>query len=192
MGLGLFLQFANSRTRQFTNSKIIMKKLTIILFALLIPFVGMAQEEDAISKFLGKYVNDEDFSTVYITKRMFRLIAQIANDPDEKEFEETINKIESFCILSTEKRKGRELYKEITGKLPMKEYEELMIIREGKDVTKFLIKETKQGKIIELLMLSGLENKFSILSMTGEINLEQISKLSKKMEIDGLDKLKGK
>ncbi|MFT5917482.1 MAG: hypothetical protein ACJAWV_003555 [Flammeovirgaceae bacterium] len=169
-----------------------MKKLTIILFALLIPFVGMAQEEDAISKFLGKYVNDEDFSTVYITKRMFRLIAQIADDPDEKEFEETINKIESFCILSTEKRKGRELYQEIASKLPMKEYEELMIIREGKDLTKFLIKETKEGKILELLMLSGSENKFSILSMTGEINLDQISKLSKKMEIDGLDKLKGK
>ena len=165
-----------------------MKKTICILAVFLIPFSGIAQD-DAISKFLGKYVNDEKFSTVYITKRMFRLIAQITDDEESKEFEKTINNIESFCILSSDQVKGRQLYKEVINTIPIKQYEELMIIREGQDLTKFLIRENSKGQILELLMISGKEKDFTILSMTGIIDLESIAKLSKQMEIDGLEHL---
>jgi hypothetical protein len=54
---------------------------------------------------------------------------------------------------------------------------------------KFLIKDDGKGKISELLMVMGGNNDFMILSLFGEIDLKQISKLGRKMDIGGLDKL---
>jgi len=67
-----------------------------------------------------------------------------------------------------------------------------MSIKDGDTDMKFMIKE--KGNIIsELLMIGGGDREFYIMSIVGDIDLKQISKLSSKMNIDGLqnlDKLK--
>jgi hypothetical protein len=59
---------------------------------------------------------------------------------------------------------------------------------------KFFIKEAS-GKISELVMVLGGNEEFMVLSIFGEIDLKQMSKIGRKMDVDGLknlEKLKDK
>jgi hypothetical protein len=64
-----------------------------------------------------------------------------------------------------------------------------MTVRDKDADMKFFIKDDGKGKISELLMVMGGNNDFMILSLFGEIDLKQISRLGRKMDIGGLDKL---
>jgi hypothetical protein len=53
---------------------------------------------------------------------------------------------------------------------------------------KFYIKESG-GKISELVMIMGGTDDFMVMSLFGEIDLKQVSKIGKKMNVEGLQKL---
>ena len=72
--------------------------------------------------------------------------------------------------------------------LPKSDYEELMYVRDKDKDMRFFISE-KSGKINELVMIAGGGNEFMLLSIFGEIDLKQISKIGKKMDVDGLKNL---
>ncbi len=63
-----------------------------------------------------------------------------------------------------------------------------MVIKEKDQDVKFLINE-KDGKIIELLLIAGGKDENVLISIKGNINLKNISKLSKSMNINGLEHL---
>ena len=146
--------------------------------------------QDAISKFFSKYQTDESFSSVTVSSKMFSLFTNMdAETPEDKEVLEAISKLKGLKILAKEDaRNARELYKEAFVLIPIKEYEELMSVRnEDKDI-KFYIKENA-GKISELLMVMGGNEQFMVMSLFGEIDLKQISRIGKKMDVKGLEHL---
>lgn len=163
-----------------------MKKLTIILAFLTLP-LGVFAQDSAISTFFSKYSDDEEFTTVYISKRMFQMFANMA-DEEDAEVKETISNIGGLQILSRDSIDGLALYQE-ANKLLSSNYEELMIVREKTSKTRFLIKENSKGQITELLMITGSTESFTIISFIGIINLEQMSKLSSNLEIEGMEHL---
>lgn len=167
-----------------------MKKLIIVMMVLAGPAFQAHAQDNAITKFFQKYEDDEDFTRVTITSRMFGLFTNMElEDEDDQEVLDAITKLEGLNILAKEGiSNGKALYKEALSLLPKNEYDELMVVREKDSDMKFLIKE-KNGKISELLMVLGESNEFFILSLVGEIDLKQVSKISKKMDIDGLEKL---
>jgi len=167
-----------------------MKKTIIVLSLLLFCTVqGMAQS-DAISKYFSKYVDDPQFTVVHISGKMFELISELPDDDEDRDLKRQIDNLKGLRILSADSVNGVRLYKEIYTKLNVSGYEELMIVREGDQEFKFLIKE-KNRVISELLMLSGQKDSFFMLSLIGTIDLKSISKLSKAVKIDGLEKLEG-
>ena len=168
-----------------------MKKIgtiTTILLALVV--MQVQAQDDAITKFFSKYVEDDDFTQVTVTSRMFGLFANLdAEDEEDNELMDAISKVKGLRILAKEDAEdGKALYKEAFSLIPAKDYDELMSIREKDSDMKFLIKE-KDGKIAELLMIMGGDDEFFLLSLVGEIDLNQIAKLSRTMDIDGFDKL---
>jgi hypothetical protein len=51
-------------------------------------------------------------------------------------------------------------------------------------------KDSKSGSVIEeLLLIVGSPDSFTLLSLTGKINLENISSLSKTLDIEGAEHL---
>ncbi len=169
-----------------------MKRVIIVsLISVMVIGQAWAQGNDAISRFLSKYAEDESFTVVTVTKKMFSLFADIEpGDPDEKEVLEAISKIDGLRVLALENDSIRapQIFKEAKSLIPAKEYEELMTVRhEGMDM-RFLIKDAN-GKISELLMIGGGKKNFFIMSLVGDIDLSQISKLSGKMKIDGFENL---
>jgi uncharacterized protein DUF4252 len=169
-----------------------MKKI-LILFALTV-FTSMAfAQDDAISRFFEKYAEDENFTNVTITSRMFGLFANLdAEEEEDKELLEAVSKVKGLKIITKddlEKSEADALYKEAFDLIPEKEYDELMTISDKDTDMKFLIKE-EAGVITELLMVLHSDDQFFLLSLIGDIDLKQISRLSKTMSIDGFEHLK--
>lgn len=152
---------------------------------------AMAQGE-AITKFFDKYAADESFTTqATISSKMFALFTNMeVTEPDDKEVLEAITKLKGLRILGKDKATGtRAYYTEAMAIVSKNKYDELMSVRDKDKDMKFYIKETAPGKIGEFVMLIGSNSEFMIISLFGEIDLKQISRIGKKMNIDGLDKL---
>src|SRR5687767_937575 len=165
-----------------------MKKLFVTV--VLLTVLNGAFAQDAISKFFSKYESDESFSQVTVSSKMFSLFTNMeADTPEDKEVLDAISKLKGLRILAKDDaRNARDLYKEAFTLVPMKEYEELMSVRDKDKDMKFLIKEGG-GKISELLMIMGGNEEFMVLSLYGEIDLKQISRIGKKMDVKGLEHL---
>ncbi len=164
-----------------------MKK--IIAAAVLMIIASGAFAQDAISKFFSKYQNDESFNQVNISSKMFGLITNMeVESAEDKEIVDAISKLKGLKILAKEDaRNARELYKEAFALIP-KDYEELMTVRDQDKDMKFMIKENG-GKISELLMVMGGNSEFMVMSLFGEIDLKQVSRIGKKMDVKGLENL---
>jgi hypothetical protein len=165
-----------------------MKKIIAAVVLMLVATGGFAQ--DAISKFFSKYQTDESFSQVTVSSKMFGLFTNMdADTPEDKEVLNAISKLKGLRILAKEDaRNARELYKEAFTLIPMKDYEELLSVRDKDKDMKFLIKESG-GKISELIMIMGGTKDFMVMSLFGEIDLKQVSRIGKKMNVEGLEKL---
>lgn len=163
-----------------------MKRLMLAFFVF-IPMMLFAQQSP-VDKLFDKYSGREGYTSVFISKHLFSLFAEI--EMEDKEFEELLGKLSGIKILSAEgtAQSGVNFYNEIIKELPLKEYTELMVVKEKGQDFKFLIRE-KNGKILELLMISGGVNNNAIISIQGDINLKNISNLSKSMNIQGLENL---
>jgi hypothetical protein len=159
------------------------------LAALMIVLNG-AFAQDAISKFFTKYQDDESFTQVSVSGKMFSLFTNMeADTPEDKEVLEAISKLKGLRILGKQNTSdARTLYKEAFALIPINEFEELMSVRDKDKDMKFYIKE-KGGKISELLMVMGGTSDFMVLSLFGEIDLKQVSRLGKKMDVKGLENL---
>lgn len=170
-----------------------MKKLMLGAVMVMLAVAAQAQASaDLITKFFSKYQNDESFTQVTISSKMFSLFTNMEVDkPEDQEVLSAISKLKGLRILAKEDaRNARELYKEALGLVPVKEFEELMSVRDKDKDMKFYIKESAPGKISELVMVAGGTSDFMVLSLFGEIDLKQVSKIGSKMDIDGLDQLK--
>ena len=165
-----------------------MKKIIAAVVLMWVATGGFAQ--DAISKFFSKYQADETFSQVTVSSKMFGLFTNMdADTPEDKEVLNAISKLKGLRILAKEDaRNARELYKEAFTLIPMKDYEELLSVRDKDKDMKFLIKESG-GKISELIMIMGGTKDFMVMTLFGEIDLKQVSRIGKKMNVEGLEKL---
>jgi hypothetical protein len=162
---------------------------TIVAGVILMVTLTAANGQDVITKFFDKYQQDETFTNVNISSKMFGLFTEMeAETPEDKEVLEAISKLKGLKILAKQNaRNSRELYKEALSLIP-RNFEELMSVRDKDKDMKFMIQENG-GKISEMLMIVGGNEEFMILSLFGEIDLKQISRIGTKMNIKGLENL---
>ncbi len=155
-------------------------------------FSAMGQtSEDAISKYFNKYLEDERFTVVYISPKMFQLFDNMNLELDDEEaqaIKSVVKDLRGLRILVAEDAGTKALYNEATNTINTSEYETLMTVRnKDQDDVQFLIKdEGSEGSVInELLLLVGSDNTFVLMSFMGQIDLSNISKLSE--AFDGND-----
>jgi len=166
------------------------KQLNKLLFVLPMILVGTGAfaQDDAIGKFFGKYVDDSRFSIVSVSPKMFRLLSKANWDSIPSDVRQTVTKLTSLRILSTETTPAL-FYKEALNKVDRKEYEELITVRNKNDNVHFLVKESG-GVIHELLMIAVDNEDFTLMSFVGDIDLDKMSRLSSSMSIKGMENLK--
>lgn len=149
-------------------------------------------QNNAVEEMFNKYSEKEGFTLVSISSKMFSMFAN--KDNDNKDADNIISKLKSIRILSVEDsllNKNLNFYTELVKKLDLSEYEELLVVKKGPDITKFLIKESGKN-ITELLVVKGGPDGNSLISIKGDLNLKNISDISKDIDIQelkGLDKI---
>ncbi|WP_186753712.1 DUF4252 domain-containing protein [Echinicola salinicaeni] len=169
-----------------------MKKLMSILMMMLMFSAAQAQD-DAIVKFFSKYMEDDAFSRVYISPKMMQMAggflksaAEEDEDQDAQDMGELISKVKGIRILSAEEVDGMSLYEEAMSTLNKNKYEDLMDVQDKSSSLKFMVRE-EEGKVAELLMISGSDTEFTLLSMLGRFTYADLNILAEKTDLPGMN-----
>ncbi len=164
-----------------------MKSIILSFFVILSTTLSSFGQEDAITKYFNKYIDDTRFSAVYISPKMFEMFSKIEIQDMEPDVQEVIRSMKGLRILHTEQN-AMQYYQEALKTINTKEYEVLLTARDQGENVQFMVKSS--GDVVqELLMLVGGEKDFALLSFIGNIDLKKIGKLAKVLDIDNLQYL---
>jgi hypothetical protein len=176
-----------------------MKKLILSLSVVAFMLVSsLVNAQSPIDKVFDKYASQDGFTTVNISKEMFQMLMQMGQGDTKdtsmvemKKMMEQLTglKVLTFSFDSTKIVKAVSVYNEFAGVFPASAYKELMSINEGRQNIKFMTKQDASGKISEMVMLMKDKTEVAVLSLTGNIDLSTVSKLSKGMNIHGMEGL---
>lgn len=166
-------------------------KIFVFILTILISSGVALSQKDPVDKLFEKYSGKEGFTTVYISSKMFSLFAEM--DPEDAELQEMMNGLKSIRILATDDESGVQhpgvnFYEEIMKDLPVDQYEELMVVKDAEQDLKFLIREEK-GHVAELLLVGGGVGDNVLISIRGIIDMKNIAKITKAMDLEGLENL---
>lgn len=171
-----------------------MKKITIILALAIMPMVSWAQNA------FDSFEDEKDVTSVVVTKNMFKLLSKMdlnSTDPEAQAYLKMVNDLDNIKIFTTDnatvaQKMDAAVLKYVTGS---KNLGELMRVKEDGKNIKFYSKEGKSENFVsELLMhLDGIVDgkpMTVIMSITGNIDLKQISKLTEDLKVPGSEELK--
>lgn len=170
-----------------------MKRLTLILILMLAPLAAFSQG------IFDSYEGQKDVTSVVVTKNMFKLLADMdleSDDPEVKEYLDMVNNLDNIKIFMTENKDlAQKMANDVKAYVSSsKGLNELMRVNdEGKNI-KFYSKEGKSDSFVsELLMfvdgnVNG-KNETIVMSITGNIDLKKIGKLTKELNVPGSDEL---
>jgi hypothetical protein len=167
-----------------------MKKVSLIVSMFLLSFTMMGQGT-VISKYFNQYADNENFIKVQVSQKMFSLFTELEAGSDaENEFLEAVSKLKGLQIIMADSvPNAAAIYNLAVADVNKAGYEELMSVKDAMENMQFSIKESN-GIISELIMVVGGKKQFIMLSLYGEIDLKNISKIAQEMRVNGLDQLK--
>ncbi|MFC4097070.1 DUF4252 domain-containing protein [Euzebyella saccharophila] len=170
-----------------------MKKILFVMVTVLAPLWAQSQS------LFDKYEDLDKVSAVVVNRSMFNLLSKIdvdVDDPEAREFMDIAKSLNNLKVFITEDPKiGADMKSSVNKYLNSAKLEELMRVKDKDANVKFYIREGKdEDHVSELLMLvSGVDNinvemngrKFEtvLLSLTGDIDLNKIGSLTKKMNL---------
>jgi hypothetical protein len=169
-----------------------MKTIAFLTGMLMLSIAGSSQS--IIDKMFDKYSGATGFKSVYISKYMFDMFRNKDADPKTQgDMQQTLSKLNCIKILATDDdpatRPSIDLYKEILKVLPASSYKEIMVVKDKDQNVVFYAKEEKD-RVVELLLVVGGKDSNVLISIQGDIDMKNISKLGSTMNIEGMDKLK--
>ncbi len=176
-----------------------MKKIIIIIAVILAPFIGNAQKS-----VFDKYDGDPEVTAVVVSKKAFEMMAKLGGGSEEaKEYADMVRGISQLKVFTTENKSiAADMQKTVDAYLKASNLSELMRINDKEANVRIYIKEGKDDDHIQelLMFVNGLEKHFDeiegrsaeavIVSLTGDIDLNKIAKLTEEMNISGAEHLK--
>jgi len=168
-----------------------MKKYILILLIAATPLAGFSQS------LFDKYEDLEDVTSVVVSKKAFELLAKMdieVDDPEAKDFMDIATSVNSLKVFTTDSESiGADMKASVNKYLKSSSLTELMRIKDKDANVKFYIKEgSDSDHVSELLMFvtgmkemeaNGRNFETVLLSLTGNIDLNKINSLTKKMNL---------
>lgn len=185
------------------NLKLNKMKNSIIVFVMalmLVPLTGMAQKN-----IFEKYSDNPDVTYVSIKPKMFQMIAKMGINVDDAEAKSYIDMVKSITSFKTIVTDNKAISADVSKwvKSRSSALEELMEVKDDGTEVKFYVKEGKDADHVKelLIFVNGIDNAMKgkgveingetrkietvVVSLTGDIDLNEISKLTDKMNIPG-------
>ena len=173
--------------------------LILVMAVLLLPLTGMAQQD-----VFDKYSESSEVTYVSIKPKMFQMIAKMGinvDDAEAKAYMDMVKSITSFKTLITDNKSiAADMGKWV--KSHASALEELMEVKDEGTNVNFYVKEGKDADHVKelLIFVNGIDKYMEegievggeerrietvVVSLTGDIDLNEISKLTDKMNIPG-------
>ncbi|TXE10700.1 DUF4252 domain-containing protein [Gelidibacter salicanalis] len=181
--------------------KDVSKKAILVLALMVAPMLSFGQS------FFSKYESMKGVTSGVISQKMFKMIATIdvdLDDPEAQGFLDMVKKVESIKVLSTgDKTISSNLAADAEKYIGSAKLDELMRFKDGNQTVKFYVKEGRdENHVKELLMyINGLKEltqdakieingekrdiETIVVSIIGDIDLREISKITSKMNVPG-------
>jgi len=147
-----------------------------------------------------KYENQKDVTSMIVTKSMFKLMSKIdlsSNDPEAKNYLNMVENLEDIKIFTTDNAiTAADMKNTVDSYIKSSPtLTELMRVNDDGKNIRFYVKEGKNENFVsELLMFledSSSKDKLAVvMSITGNIDLRQISQLTSDLKVPGSDQLK--
>lgn len=181
------------------NNNVTNRLIVLIVTVLLLPIIVIGQ-----SSVFEKYSNDPNVTYVNIKPKMFQMLAKLnvnVDDPEAQAYMDMVKSITSFKTIVTENSViSTDIFKWVKSR--SSKLEELMEVKDDGTDVKFYIQEGKDSNHVKelLIFVTGISSKIDntidingkerkietvVVSMTGDIDLNEISKLTQKMNIPG-------
>lgn len=179
-----------------------MNKLNLIVITGLLMFASAGlQAQNIMEKLFDKYHGKDGYTTVNISSEMFKMFADMeVKGEKSNEATEMINaasKLTGIKAITVSRdsanstlsdRRATELFNEVKPLIGTA-YAMLMEVNDSNE--KVMVYTRRTGKIVsELLVLVREPHSTVFLSITGDVDLEQIGRLTSKMKIHGTENLK--
>jgi hypothetical protein len=181
------------------NKKPMNKRLIVFVMAImLLPLTGMAQD------IFDKYSDNSDVTYVSIKPKMFQMIAKMGINVEDAEAQAYMDMVKSITSFKTIVTDNKAISADISKwvKSRSSALEELMEVKDEGTEVKFYVKEGKDSDHVKelLIFVNGIDKVVKesveingdqrrietvVVSLTGDINLNEISKLTDKMNIPG-------
>jgi hypothetical protein len=158
-----------------------MKKIIIIALAAIISMTSAAAQNSKKQIYID-YSGKPGVSAVYISPAMFKLMKVVPdieiNDQDVN-FSRFIRTLEGMYILNIEEPEmASQLVRDVEKELINGRHELLMEAVEGSETTRIYVVE-KDSIVSDLILLSRDGSSTSYISITGQMPLDEISKMIK-------------
>lgn len=168
-----------------------MRKHILITMIALLPLAGFSQS------LFDKFEDLDEVTSVVVNKSMFNLLAKIdveVDDPEARDFMDIASSLKSLKVFTTDNKSiGADMKAAVNSYLSSSKMEELMRVKDKDANVKFYIKQGRdEDHVTELLMFvtgmkevkaDGRNFETVILSLTGDIDLNKINSLTKKMNL---------
>ena len=159
-------------------------KIILVTVLVMSGWIANAQEQ------FEKFEDIDGVTSVVVTQKAFSLMSKIGSESDE-EYMDLIKNIESLRVFATESAEvAIQMEKAATSYLKSANLEKLMTVKEdGSNITIYVKEGKSEDFVKELFMFIKDSDKTSkesvIISLTGDIDLNQIAKLTDKMDLPG-------
>lgn len=148
----------------------------------LLPVMTLAQSE-SVKSFRNQYDNNPDVTSVLIKGPLFKFLASIAgndDDPETQAFARIAKGIKSMEVLSIPfyTDLNREDISTLRNDLKNDQYEELLIVKDGKDLVN-IMSQGKEDEIRNMVILVEDKENFTLLNINGKLSMKDLAYLSK-------------
>ena len=152
-----------------------MKKLTGLMIIAMLPFLAMAQSK-SVASFQDKYSSHDDATYVTVKGSLFNLIASIAEydddaDEDTKAMARIASGIKSMEVLQVpfyDTDLNREEVATFRNALTKEDYEEFIMVKEGKELINVLA-QGAADEIRNMLVLVEEKEDFTLICINGKL-----------------------
>lgn len=137
-----------------------------------------------------KYEDMEGVTSVIVNQKAFSLMGKIGTESDQ-EYLDLIKNIETLKVFATESPAvANQMAIEVEKYLKTSKLEELMRVKDGNDRVNIYVREGKTDNYVNELFMFVKSSDESvsetvIICLTGNIDLKQVSKLTKEMDLPG-------
>ena len=162
-----------------------MKK--VVLTIMILSVTSLAFSQQVVTKYMDKYEDDETFTKVSVSSKMFSLFSEMeGTEEDEQLFYDITSKLKGMKVVAADKVSSpKSLYDGAISDVEKAGFEELMTVKDAEENVRISIRENG-GLIEELICVVGGKEKFAMISLYGEIDLKQVSKLASLMRVNQL------